>query len=75
MGGRTCLLMVAKQATPSPVDQQKQLRLVERQAGLPVLYGQAEMALALDEMMKGVKGYLFLCACILILTIPCKYAN
>ncbi len=41
--GQTCLLMVAKQEAPTPVDLQKQLRLVERQAKLPVIYGQAEM--------------------------------
>ena len=41
--GQACLLMVAKQEAPSPVDLQKQLRLVEREAGLPVIYGQAGM--------------------------------
>ncbi len=41
--GQACLLMVAKQGAPTPVDLQKQLRLVERQAKLPVIYGQAGM--------------------------------
>jgi DNA-binding transcriptional ArsR family regulator len=41
--GKVCLLMVAKQEAPTPVELQRQLRLVERLAGLPVLYGQAEM--------------------------------
>jgi hypothetical protein len=40
---QACLVMVAKQAPPLPVDLQKQLRLVEHQAGLPVIYGQTEM--------------------------------
>lgn len=42
--GQACLLMVAKQEAPMPVDLQKQLRLVERQARLPVIYGQAGMS-------------------------------
>lgn len=41
--GQGCLLMVAKQEPPAPVELQRQLRLVERLAGLPVLYGQADM--------------------------------
>lgn len=41
--GQTCLLMVAKQEAPTPGELQKKLRFVERQAKLPVIYGQAGM--------------------------------
>jgi hypothetical protein len=40
---RPCLLMVANQEVPTPADLQKQLRLVERLANMPVIYGQGEM--------------------------------
>lgn len=41
--GTACLLMVAKQETPRGAELQKQMRLVERLADTPVIYGQHEM--------------------------------